>query len=152
MRLKGLLFVIVPFLILSCGKEAAINDSMDAIAGEYELTQYCIDSKYQILPDGKQYSDLKAEVVKSDGQWFFKCDMPIMRGADDCVYRRVNQQISWSPILDKYVVVGDESSFAKQTGYKEGSTCLYFNTQKNIIGLVLMEEGTIKGWYNWKKK
>ena len=159
MKTRAFIIAAISLLILSCGKEAAVDRSMETIAGEYVLSQYCINSKQQILPDGKQYSDLKAEVVKTDGQWYFNCDMPIMKGTDACIYKKVNQPISWSPVLNRFVVVGNESSLAEQTGYPAGLTFLYYNTKKNMIGLDIYEDNTnnrfdsgLKGWYHWSKK
>lgn len=151
MKCRLFLIVALAFLISSCGKEAAIEKEMESIAGKYVLSQYCINSKQQILSDGKNYSDLKAEVVKNNGQWYFCFGLPMKKADGSYNYVNVEQPISWSPLLDKFVVVGDELSFASNTGLKAENTLLYFDTRKDMIGLDTVS-GTTRTWYHWKKK
>ena len=152
MRIRMFLLMALAFLASSCGKEAAVDNEMEKIAGEYKLTQYCINSKQQMLPDGVNYSDLKAEIVKTDGQWYFNFSLPIMHGEESCTYHKVEQPIAWSPLLNTYVVVGEELSFASKTGLNANNALLYFNTDKNKIGLDVFGSTGLEKWYHWTKK
>ncbi len=152
MKCRLFLIVALAFLISSCGKEAAVDRGMEDIAGKYVLSQYCINSKQQVLPDGVNYADLKAEVVKSNGQWFFCFVLPIMKGTDSCTYLDIEQPIAWSPLLNNYVLVGEDLSFASRTGLDENNTLIYFDTKKNMIGLEIFGSTGLEKWYHWTKK
>ena len=153
MKNKLFLILALAFLLSSCGKEAAVDKGMEEISGEYVLSQYCIDAKPQFLPDGVQYPDLKAEIVKKDGRWVFSCVLPIMHGEDSCTYLNVEQPKAWSPLLKQYVIVG-ELTFAKKAGIDADNAYMYYDMEKNKIGLDIFRPNAsdIWKWYNWKKK
>ena len=140
------------FLASSCGKDAAVDTGMEKIAGKYVLSQYCIDSKQQTLPDGVNYADLKAEVVKSNGQWYFCFVLPIMKGTDSCTYVDIEQPIAWSPMLNNFVVIGDDLSFASRTGLNKYNALIYFDTSRNIIGMEIFGAHGLEKWYHWTKQ
>ena len=152
MKCRLFLLVALAFLASSCGKEAAVDNKMESIAGKYVLSQYCIDSKQQMLPDGVTYADLKAEIVNSNGQWYFCFVLPIMKGTDSCTYVDIEQPIAWSPLLNNYVVVGEDLSFSSKTGLNSNNTLLYFATDKNKIGLEIFGSSGLEKWYHWTKK
>lgn len=152
--MKIRLFVIAATLLLtlSCGKDAAVDAKMEEIAGDYVLQEFCVNKTIQALPDGLSYADMKAEIVKDSGTWYFIFTMPVKYKDGSFVFLEIEQPMTWSPLLREYCFIGDQYAFTKKTGYNTNDTIVFYDREKQKIVLERYTGGAwLERWYKWKK-
>lgn len=152
MKLRIFVIVAIFLLLLSCGKDAAVDAKMEEIAGEYVLQEFCVNKSIQHLPDGLTYADMKAEIVKDSGVWYFVFTMPVKKKDGSFVFLEIEQPMAWSPLLGEYCFIGNQYAFTEKTGYNTNDTIIFYDKEKQKIVLEHYTEGALlERWYKWKK-
>lgn len=159
MKFRAFIIVAISLLLLSCGKDAVVDAKMEEIAGEYILTEYLVKTSnekgayVQALPDGLSYADMKAEVIKDSGVWYFAFTMPVKWKDGTFSFIEVEQPMTWSPSLGMYCFIGEQYAFKDKTGYDVYSTRLFYDEEKHKMVLHHYSESLgLQRSYNWIKQ